>query len=190
MIQTAKELGIGDEFLFEDMLLYSSSYEKPDTDLNLAWSGVGQYKDIMTPMQMCMLTAAVANDGVMMQPRLLYKVVTRNDYVRSTPGNKVYKTILPRRKRRLCSKLCWAPWNTAQGPRRMWMAAPWGARPGPRRSPRIKRQDPRLVYRLHPRRGPSPGGMCDPGTSWRRRQHGRSSGWQAACKGRRAWLLR
>ena len=94
MAQTAKDLGIGDEFLFEDMLLYSSSYEKPDTDLNLAWSGVGQYKDIMTPMQMCMLTAAVANDGVMMQPRLLYKVVTRNDYVRSTPGNKVYKTIL------------------------------------------------------------------------------------------------
>ena len=85
---------LGDEFLFEDMLLYSSSYEKPDTDLNLAWSGVGQYKDIMTPMQMCMLTAAVANDGVMMQPRLLYKVVTRNDYVRSTPGTKVYKTIL------------------------------------------------------------------------------------------------
>lgn len=32
MTQTAKELGIGDEFLFEDMLLYSSSYEKPDTD--------------------------------------------------------------------------------------------------------------------------------------------------------------
>ena len=94
MAQTAKDLGIGDEFLFEDMLIYSSSYEKPDTDLNLAWSGVGQYKDIMTPMQMCMLTAAVANDGVMMQPRLLYKVVTRNDYVRSTPGNKVYKTIL------------------------------------------------------------------------------------------------
>lgn len=94
MAKTAKSLGIGDEFLFDDMLLYSSSYVKPDTQLNLAWSGVGQYKDIMTPMQMCMLTAAVANDGVMMQPRLLYKVVTKNNYVRLTQGSKAYKTIL------------------------------------------------------------------------------------------------
>lgn len=94
MAQTARDLCIGDEFLFDDLLLYSSSYEKPDTRLNLAWSGVGQYKDLMTPMQMCMLTAAVANDGVMMQPRLLFKVVTKNNYVRATQSSKAYKTIL------------------------------------------------------------------------------------------------
>ena len=94
MAKTARDLGIGDEFLFEDILLYSSSYEKPDTDRNLAWSGVGQYRDIMTPMQMCMLTAAVANDGVVMEPRLLYKVVTKNNYVRYTPSSKAYDTIL------------------------------------------------------------------------------------------------
>ena len=94
MAKTAKDLGIGDEFLFDDMLLYASSYQKPDTQLNLAWSGVGQYKDLMTPMQMCMLTAAIANEGIMMQPRLLYKVVSRDNYVRSTQSSKVYKTIL------------------------------------------------------------------------------------------------
>lgn len=94
MAQTARELCIGDEFLFDDLLLYTSSYAKPDTQLNLAWSGVGQYKDLMTPMQMCMLTAAVANDGVMMQPRLLSKVVTKNNYVRFTQSSKTYKTIL------------------------------------------------------------------------------------------------
>jgi len=45
-------------------------------------------------MQMCMLTAAIANDGVMMQPRLLSKVVTKNNYVRFTQSSKAYKTIL------------------------------------------------------------------------------------------------
>lgn len=45
----AKELGIGDEFLFNDMMLYSSSFEKGSTDLEVAWSGIGQYKDLMTP---------------------------------------------------------------------------------------------------------------------------------------------
>ena len=94
MAQTAKGLSIGDEFLFDDLLLYTSSYTKPDSQLNLAWSGVGQYKDLMTPMQMCMLTAAIANDGVMMQPRLLSKVVTKNNYVRFTQSSKAYKTIL------------------------------------------------------------------------------------------------
>ncbi|MDD4075182.1 MAG: penicillin-binding transpeptidase domain-containing protein, partial [Eubacteriales bacterium] len=82
--KTAKDMGIGKEYLFEDMMLYKSSYEKPNTQLQLAWSGIGQYKDLMTPMQMCMLAGAVANDGVMMEPKLLKNVTTHGGTVSKT----------------------------------------------------------------------------------------------------------
>ena len=94
MKQVANSLDIGDEFLFDDMILYSSSYTKADNQRNLAWSGVGQYKDLMTPMQMCMLTAAVANDGVMMAPRMLSKVADNHNVVTYSTGPQMYDTLL------------------------------------------------------------------------------------------------
>ncbi len=72
--RVANELGVNDEFLFEDMVTAGSSYEKAKTEVNLAWSGVGQYTDIMTPLHMCMIAAGVANDGVMVEPKLLYSI--------------------------------------------------------------------------------------------------------------------
>ena len=92
-----QNVGIGSAgalFLFDDIMLYGSNFEKGDTELNVAWSGVGQYRDIMTPMQTCMLTAAIANNGVMMEPRLLYKVADSNNRVKHTAPSITYKTVL------------------------------------------------------------------------------------------------
>lgn len=80
--RVAKDLGIGDDFLFDDMVTASSSYERPGSDVNLAWSGVGQYTDLMTPLQMCMIAGGIANDGIMMEPKLLMSV--RNSIGTST----------------------------------------------------------------------------------------------------------
>lgn len=74
LLRVAKELGVGEEFLFNDMVTASSSFERAKTDVDLAWSGVGQYTDIMTPLHMCMITASIANEGVMMEPKLLKDV--------------------------------------------------------------------------------------------------------------------
>ncbi|HWR22345.1 MAG TPA: penicillin-binding transpeptidase domain-containing protein [Feifaniaceae bacterium] len=74
LARVAKEVGIGEDFLFDDMVTATGSFEKAATDVNLAWSGVGQYTDIETPLHMCLLAASVANDGVMMQPKLLKEV--------------------------------------------------------------------------------------------------------------------
>lgn len=41
----------------------------------LARSGIGQGHILATPMQMCMVAAAVANDGELMQPTLVHKIV-------------------------------------------------------------------------------------------------------------------
>ncbi|NCB31185.1 MAG: hypothetical protein EOM66_07225, partial [Clostridia bacterium] len=72
--EVAKELGVGDDFLFDDMVTAASSLDKATTEVDLAWSGVGQYTDIMTPLHMCMIAAGVANDGVMVEPKLLKSI--------------------------------------------------------------------------------------------------------------------
>ncbi len=91
MKKVARELGVGDDFLFSDMVAYASSYEKPETQLDLAWSGVGQYKDIMTPLHMCMIAGGVANDGVMMEPKLLKAVVAVNGTATGKLKSEAYK---------------------------------------------------------------------------------------------------
>ena len=68
--------------------------EKPVTDYELAWSGVGQHKDIITPIQLCLITSAIANDGVVMQPKLCLKVVDRNGKEIKGIESEEYKTIL------------------------------------------------------------------------------------------------
>ena len=76
LARVAKEVGIGEDFLFDDMVTATGSFEKATTDVNLAWSGVGQYTDIETPLHMCLLAASIANDGIMVQPKLLKEVRT------------------------------------------------------------------------------------------------------------------
>jgi peptidoglycan glycosyltransferase len=89
LAKVAREFGIGEDYLFDDMMVYSSSYTKADTNLNLAWSGVGQYKDIMTPLQMCMISSCIANEGVMMEPKLLRMVITSQNTISKSVEPKV-----------------------------------------------------------------------------------------------------
>jgi peptidoglycan glycosyltransferase len=75
LVRTARELGFNTDFLFQDIILYASKI--PDdmaSESELAWSGVGQGKIQVTPMHMAMLAGAVANGGLMMEPRLIAQV--------------------------------------------------------------------------------------------------------------------
>lgn len=94
MQQVAEELGFNEDFLFEDMVVYASSYEKANTDYDLAWSGVGQYTDLVTPLHMCMISAAIANDGMMMEPKLLGNVTSPQGTVTKTLATKVHSAKL------------------------------------------------------------------------------------------------
>jgi peptidoglycan glycosyltransferase len=72
---TAEDFGFNDNFLFRDLVVENSVYPTEDrNDVEVAWSGVGQSGILATPMHMCMVAAGVANDGVMMEPRLLLSV--------------------------------------------------------------------------------------------------------------------
>ncbi|MBQ9624617.1 MAG: penicillin-binding protein 2, partial [Clostridia bacterium] len=71
---TAESFGFNKDFMFDDVIMSTSKYTSGKNDNNLAWSAVGQHEDLVTPMHMCMIVSAIANDGAMMEPKTLYSV--------------------------------------------------------------------------------------------------------------------
>ena len=62
------------EFNLSDITLYKSTFETSYSSGDNAWAAIGQYNDLVTPLHNCMIAAAVANDGVMVEPKLLKSV--------------------------------------------------------------------------------------------------------------------
>ena len=95
MLKTAEGFGFNDNFLFRDLVVENSSYPQSfSDDYELAASGFGQASVSATPMHLCMIAAAVANDGVMMEPRLLKQVVSYAGVQRLSYTSNVYRTAL------------------------------------------------------------------------------------------------
>ena len=63
LMRYAKKFLYNTEFEFSDFSLYSSKFETSDNLGDIAWAGIGQYKDLITPMHNAMIAAAIANDG-------------------------------------------------------------------------------------------------------------------------------
>lgn len=95
MLKTAKTFGFNDNFLFRDLVVENSVFpQTADSDYTLAASGFGQSAVGATPMHLCMIAAAIANDGVMMEPRILQKVTSAGGTPRMTFSSKVYRTVV------------------------------------------------------------------------------------------------
>lgn len=91
--KTAESFGFNDNFLFRDLVVENSVYPTQNrTNLEIAWSGAGQSQVAATPLHMCMISAAIANNGVMMEPRLLTRVESPSGTVRLRYAQKVYRT--------------------------------------------------------------------------------------------------
>ena len=89
--KTAESFGFNDNFLFRDLVVENSSFPDPENDWQLAWSGAGQSGITASPLHMCMVAAAVANDGVMMEPRLVRTVTTASGGTRLASSAAVYR---------------------------------------------------------------------------------------------------
>lgn len=91
LLKTAEAFGFNDNFLFRDLVVENSHYPtKGRNDFEVAWSGAGQSQVAATPLHMCMVAAAIANDGVMMEPRLLMTVNSPAGVQRLGFTSKVY----------------------------------------------------------------------------------------------------
>ncbi len=75
LIAAARRMGFDTNFSFRDLVLYESSIPDSIGDVSeLAWTGVGQGKLLVTPLHMALITSAVANGGVMPTPQLIKQV--------------------------------------------------------------------------------------------------------------------
>ncbi len=104
LYRTAVSLGLNENFLFSDTTATSGKFETASRDIDTAWSGVGQYNDIMSPINMCMITAAIANDGDMMEPKLLRMASTQQGNVTYTFTPNVYKTAMSENEAEILSE--------------------------------------------------------------------------------------
>lgn len=91
--RTAEDFGFNDNFLFRDLVVENSSFPVDiATNGELAWSGIGQGRLLVTPLHMCMVASAIANEGVMMEPRLLLGVTGPTGIQRQGFTAKEYRT--------------------------------------------------------------------------------------------------
>lgn len=91
--KTAENFGFNDNFLFRDLVVENSRYPTQNRNLfEIAWSGAGQSQVAATPLHMCMVAGAIANGGVMMEPRLLSMVQSPAGVVRMRYTPKAYRT--------------------------------------------------------------------------------------------------
>ncbi len=74
MMRNADKFAFNYEFNFQDFNMLKSNFELSGRDYDLAWAGVGQYKDLVTPMHNMMITAGIANGGTVMEPKTLLEV--------------------------------------------------------------------------------------------------------------------
>lgn len=92
LLRTAEAFGFNDNFLFRDLVVENSRYPTTNRNqLEIAWSGAGQSQIGATPLHMCMVAAAIANNGVMMEPALIQKAASDNGVVRYQFTPRVYK---------------------------------------------------------------------------------------------------
>lgn len=74
LLETAEDFEFNNEFSFPDFNMLKSNFELSGEAGDLAWAGIGQYKDLVTPLHNVLIASAVANGGTMMQPNTLLDV--------------------------------------------------------------------------------------------------------------------
>ena len=73
--QYAEKFLYNTEFNFDDLMLYSSNFDSSSNRGDVAWAGIGQFNDLITPMQNAMIASSIGNGGKMMHPKLLKDVL-------------------------------------------------------------------------------------------------------------------
>ncbi len=75
MIEQAEAFGFGETF-YTPLTVAPSRFPEPESQAALAMDSFGQQDIMVTPMQMAMITSAIANDGVLMDPYIVKQTLT------------------------------------------------------------------------------------------------------------------
>ena len=91
----AELMGFGQTFDIP-LTVTASQYPEDLEESEVALTGFGQYDIRVTPMQMAMVTSAIANQGVLMKPQLIKSVVASNLNLLSQPEPIVFSSPISR----------------------------------------------------------------------------------------------
>ncbi len=81
ILQMAQRMHYNEDFVLSDMTLYNSQFKSAaDGTLDAAWASVGQYLTTVSPMHILMITASIANDGIMMEPKIMKSIMNSRNY--------------------------------------------------------------------------------------------------------------
>jgi cell division protein FtsI/penicillin-binding protein 2 len=94
--ETAEKYGFNNSIDSEGFKITKSQFPKlSKAEIgSIAQSGIGQSSILATPMQMALVASTIANDGKMMEPRLVNQVVDKDNNVVKTVDPKVYKQVI------------------------------------------------------------------------------------------------
>ena len=93
--KTAEGFGFNDNFLFRDLVVENSRYPTENRNQGeIAWTGAGQSALLASPLHMCLIAGAVANDGVMMEPRMLLSASAYSGIRQTGFTTRVYRQAL------------------------------------------------------------------------------------------------
>lgn len=91
LITTSEKSGINIKFDFDLSLAKSNIGTKDMGKTELAATGIGQGKLMVTPLQMAMIASGIANDGVIMKPYIVEEVNSQNGTsLKKTSPQKLY----------------------------------------------------------------------------------------------------
>ncbi len=94
LLRLSQRFAFNDEFLFSDIIVYKSIYERANNVLNLSQAGFGQYNTLITPLHAAMIASAIANEGKMPTPKLLAREIAPNGTEKDVLVPKTYATPL------------------------------------------------------------------------------------------------
>ncbi|GAA3149298.1 penicillin-binding transpeptidase domain-containing protein [Streptomyces rectiviolaceus] len=96
MLGTARNFGFNDSGLEIPSSVAASNFDTSMDDAQLALSSIGQFNTRATPLQMAMVSAAVANGGQVESPHLVDETTTDDgDVVRNTGTNSLHQAMNP-----------------------------------------------------------------------------------------------
>ena len=76
---TTDALGFNQRYTLGNIRLAQSRFDLSEaSQLDLGWSGVGQYTTLVNPCHMLMIDGAIANDGQAVMPYLVERITTQN----------------------------------------------------------------------------------------------------------------
>ena len=75
--ETAEKMGFNENMKLGDFAIYNSKFPTDSSNMSdLVWAGIGQSTVLVTPMHMCMITASIANGGMLPRPKLIRRITS------------------------------------------------------------------------------------------------------------------